>query len=57
MIQEERVTADAVRHNDLLTIMKKHGPSKEDDGDKFKDIFWQQQQQLKAASPKDSRSM
>ena len=39
MIQEEGVTVDAGLHNDLLTIMKKHSPSKEDDSDKFKDIF------------------
>ena len=54
LIEEEGVKVDAGMHNDLLTIMKKHGPSN-DDSDKFKDIFWQQQ--LKAATLKDSRSM
>jgi len=54
MIQEEGVIVDACMHNDLLTIMKKHGPSKED-GDKLKEIIWQQQ--LIAASLKDFRSM
>ena len=52
MIQEEGATVDVVMHNDLLTIMKKYSPSKEDASDTFKDIFWQQ---LKAASLKDLR--
>ena len=49
LIQKEGVKVDAGMHNDLLTIIKNHGPSK-DDSDKFKDIFWRRrQQQLKAA--------
>ena len=55
LIQEEGVKVDDGMHNDLLTIMKKHGPSNNDTSDKFRDIFWKQQ--LKAASLKDSRSM
>ena len=39
MIQEEGVKVDAGMHNDLLTIMRKHGLSKEDDSHKLKDIF------------------
>ena len=56
MIQEEEVRVDAIMHNDLLTIMKKYSPSRDDASEcKFKEIFWQQQ--LQAASLKDSRSM
>lgn len=56
MIQEEGVKVDSAMHSDLLTIMNKHGSSSEDASDsKFREIFWQQQ--LKAASLKDSRSM
>ena len=38
-VTQERVKVDAGMHNDLLTIMRKHGPSKEDNSDKLKDIF------------------
>jgi len=38
LIQEEGVKVDAGMHNNLLTIMKKHGLSN-DDSDRFKDIF------------------
>ena len=70
LIQEEGVEVDSAMHSDLLTIMKKHGPSSEGSGySKFRETFgrrrrqwWQQQQQqqkqqLKTASLKDSRSM
>ena len=56
IIREEGVKVDSNMHSDLLTIMNKHSPSGDDANDtKFKEIFWQQQ--LKAASLKDSRSM
>ena len=57
MIQEEGVEVDRTMHNDLLTIMNKHGSSSSEDSsdNKFREIFWQQQ--LKAASLKNSRSM
>ena len=48
---------DGAMHSDLVSIMKRHSPSNDDDvsDSKFKEIFWQQQ--LKAASLKDARSM
>lgn len=56
MIQEGGVTVDDTMCDDLLTIMKKHGSPTNDASEcKFKEIFWEQQ--LKAASLKDSRSM
>lgn len=55
VIQEEGIEVDEAMHNDLVTIMKKHGQSDDNLSDNFKDIFWQQQ--LRAASLKDTRSM
>ena len=56
VIQEEGIKVDSALHNDLVTVMKRHSQSDENTTDsKFKDIFWQQQ--LRAASLKDSRSM
>jgi len=47
---------DTDMHNNLVTIMKRHSQCNDDVTDtNFKDIFWQQQ--VKAASLKDARSM
>ena len=56
VIMEEGVKVDSNMHSDLLKIMNKHDPLREDASDtKFKEFFWEQQ--LKAASLRDSRSM
>ena len=54
-IEEEGVVLDGAMHSDLVTIMKRHNLSNDDDvsDSKFKDIFWQQQ----LTSLKDARSM
>lgn len=51
VVQQEGIVVDGAMHNDLVTIMKRHGQSDDNVSDNFKGIFWQQQ--LKAASSKD----